>query len=321
MTLLGRPLGGVDAGKTHTLLADLPFHPDDWDRALSIPDHCALAVRRLAAAGPDQAWAALDGSRVLGVACLSALPWDTGFFGLPMGRLDLLRAADPGAVDVLLEAVRAAAEQAGLRHLHHVLDARDQGLVRAFEGQGWHHAWTSVRMVADTARREAEAVPSRVRSVEVVESTTAHLPELTEVAARLPRYSWLQHEPGLPADRRAAYRATRLRSCVEGDLADVCLTLLHRGRPVGFNASALARHGDGTLGSTFTFERDTFVDPAAPRGASRLLAQHVVARLTPRARYLTGLVRLPAVAMFRLLESVGFASSGGVLHLTLDLPG
>jgi len=301
-------------------LAALPHHPTDWDHALSPADQVEILRQGFLETESDAWLVASGGGRTIGLASMRRLAWDTQFFGRTMGIVDLLRTDDPTAAGTLVSAIGRAALALGISHLRHYVDARDTTVSRALQHAGWRVAGGYLRMVAATASMPDREFPVRRGDLEVIDTHPDHLSALTEVASRLPAYNWLEREVGLRPDRRDLYVSTRLRNCVDADFADICVTLLRNGRPVGFNASKLVHHAGMPGGRPHSVERDTFVDSAAVPGSAWVLLEGVSARLKGLVRYVTGRVGLEAVAMQRLVAKFGYESRGAEYCMTWSKP-
>ncbi len=302
-----------------SFLATLPWLSADWDRTLSHDDRVAV---ELATVGHPAARVLVTGSQgaVEGVAAIAPLPWDSAHFGRSMATITLFRARStaPERAPELARAVAGYADSAGFDHVRCVLDARDTAALLALQDQGWRVLWQQVRFVCDTTTVDPGPFPAGAGAAEVVDSRPEHLAPLLAIAARLPPYNWTELDPSLDEAPRRSYVATRLRNCFEAGFADVGITLLQDGQPVGYNGSALASHPrrDGPP-TPFSLERDTFLDPAcAGRGYGGLLKRAAIARLRDEVRYVTGKVRLGGIPMLRAVEPDRlFRSFGGELLL------
>ena len=95
------------------------------DRVLSAPDHLAVVSG--------------EGDAAV-VAVGRALAWDSSFFGVPMGRLDLLLrgpVGDHGTVSAAVDALLQQARAMGLRHLTAKVDIADMQAVAVLENAGF----------------------------------------------------------------------------------------------------------------------------------------------------------------------------------------
>lgn len=310
-------LGQSQPGDIALLLGRGAMWPTAWDPSLTVDDHALLLASRLTRRGDDsRIWISGQQPGPCSVARLAALPWDTEYFSMPMGAIELAACGAASMTAAVVAAAVSAARDTGLQHLRCSVDAGDHLTRRTLQRHGFRVEWSYTRIICDTTRLDHDA-GGLPRTVEVVPTTSDHLEALLAIVEQLPPYSWLELDESLPADARCAYVGTRLVNCVESDLADVVQTLLIRGRPVGFNASSIRGHGPLVPSETrFSWELDTFVSPAAPPGIGVSFERAVVHNLRPHARFLIGRVRLEGVAMFRATERAGFRSDGGEHVLT-----
>ena len=177
------------------------------DRALSAADRVAIV------AGEGEA-------AVLGVC--RPLAWDTAFFGVPMGRLDvLLRGPDCGhgtvsaAVTSLLEQARAQ----GIRHLTAKVDIADMQAVAVLENAGFRLMDSLVTYYTHPRRQP----PTPVREVGRVRPMTAadtdSILAITREAYR--GFSGRFHlDPHLPAARSDEFYMEWARQCCAGRMAE-----------------------------------------------------------------------------------------------------
>ncbi len=295
--------------------------PTSWDPSLSRADHALLRAHTLLRSGDDARLCMSSGAaEAASVGRLAPLTWDTDHFGVAMGVLDLAPHGSPESTARVVRACLQHARALELRHLRCSLDVGDHASRRVLQDAGFRAEWVYARIVCDTARVPAFTAPN---GVEIVPTAVAHLPALEEAAGRLPPYSWLEHDPDIPRDRRTSYVRTRLANCVRAGLADLCQTLLVRGRPLGFNASRLHTHHPSIASpTTYSWELDTFVDPQAPPGLGATFERGVIATLRAHARFVHGRVRLDGVAMFRATERAGFRTDGGeIVWVRRERPG
>jgi len=155
-----------------------------------------------------------------------------------------------------------------------------------------------------------------------VETTADHLEELLRISEMLPPYSWPNFDRSLSDASRAGYAQTRLRNCVESDFADRCLTLMHRDRPIGFNASKIQYQPPRVPDpKAYSVERDLFISPETIPGLGPGFQKEVVRRLSEKVQYMIGQVRLDGVSMSHTVHSAGFRAWGGSLYMVLRLGG
>ncbi len=317
-------LGRTDLDAVEAFFRRHTWHAATWDRLLD-----SAAVARLAraqvASDAEQGGVVLGaagGRELEGVAVLTPSAWDTAFFGVARGQVTVFEGSSAEAEAALAARLGPEARRLGLEHVHAVVDGRCHGAIAILQRTGWRVAWTSLKMVCDTQAIESAAlVREPAGAFEVIPFEQAHLDRVLDMAERVRGISWLEHEPDLPAQRRREYLVEMTRNCCAGRFADLSVTLLDRGAPVGFNASAISRYPEGVASHLFTHERVTFTDPTVHgRGYGHALERGVVRHLAPRVRFLTGRVRLGAPNMLRVVEDAGFRCQGGDVYLVRRTP-
>ncbi|MCC6160180.1 MAG: hypothetical protein IT350_19165 [Deltaproteobacteria bacterium] len=293
-----------------------PHYATDWHREWTREDHARLLENAMTHDAADGELMALkDGATVFGVATWKESAWDHAYFGLRHGRIGVLLADDIQTARNLATAVTESMAIARIEWGAAIVDARAKSAITALQESGWRVVWACAKMVCDTARVDASATGFRDGELEVLPTTPDHVPILVEAANRLHDTHWLQTLDELPLDRRRVYVGELTRNCCTTDFADVNLTLLRKGVPIGHNASKFFFAPEGVTALSYTFERNTFIDPALQSaGYGRFLERAVVKTLQSRVRLLTGRVRIEAPGMFRILERAGFESRGGELY-------
>jgi hypothetical protein len=265
------------------------------------------------------AWMTWSEGRVDGIITLRTLDWDTAYFGKPMGIVDFFRAESEESASVLLHQLGASARKRGIKHLRHIVDARASGLIHWLQRSGWKYVWASTRYVCDTSTLRFTPFSVSLPELEVVETSTEHLPALMDISENLPPYSWPDFDKSLAATARDSYAQTRLRNCVETDFADLCLTLTHRGKAIGFNASKI-QHQPASVPEpvSYSMERDFFISPETIPGLGPAFQREVLRRLSEKVRFVIGHVGLGGASMAHTVQASGFRSWGGSLHLVLS---
>ena len=177
------------------------------DRVLAAPDHLAV----VSGAGEEA---------VLGVG--RVLAWDTSFFGVPMGRLDLLlrgpagnRATVSAAVDALLEQAR----DKGLKHLTAKVDIADMQTVAILEDAGFRLMDSLVTYFTHPRRQP----PTPIREVGRVRPlTAADIDTVLAITAEAYRgfLGRFHNDPHLPAARSDEFYLEWARQCCAGRMAD-----------------------------------------------------------------------------------------------------
>lgn len=177
------------------------------DRALSAPDRSAIVSGE-------------GDTAVLGVC--RALPWDTGFFGVPMGRLDLLLRGPDGDLDTLAATVEALLQQAralGLRHLAAKVDIADMQAVAVLENAGFRLMDSLVTYYTHPRRQPPTPVREVGRVRPMTDSDVDTVLAITREAYRgfLGRF---HNDPHLPAARSDEFYLEWARQCCAGRMAD-----------------------------------------------------------------------------------------------------
>ena len=177
------------------------------DRALSAADHVAMV-----AGEGDVA--------VLGVC--RPLAWDTEFFGVPMGRLDMLLrgpGCDDGTLGAAVGSVLDQARARGIRHLTAKVDIADMQGVRILEDAGFRLMDSLVTYYTHPRRQP----PTPVREVgRVRPMTTADTEAILTITRESYRgFSGRFHlDPHLPAARSDEFYMEWARQCCAGRMAE-----------------------------------------------------------------------------------------------------
>jgi hypothetical protein len=172
------------------------------------------------------------------VAAGRRLEWDSGFFGVPMGRLEYVMAAASGgalvphAIQVFLQRLR----DAGVRHVSARVDVADIGTTSALEAAGFR---LMDALVTYTARPRKEP-PRDVREVGAIRAYRPddrdELLAMAEVAYRGFRGRF-HLDPHLSPERADAFYTEWARQSIEGTMADLVLVSEGAaGRLLGFLA-------------------------------------------------------------------------------------
>jgi hypothetical protein len=177
------------------------------DRVLSNHDHLAV----VAGDGDDA---------VIGVC--RPLPWDTGFFGVPMGRVELLLrgpACAPGTLSAAVDALLRQARSQTIRHLAARVDIADMQAVAVLEDAGFRLMDGLVTYFTHPRRER----PAAVREVGRVRPLTAA--DIDSVLA-ITREAYqgfrgrFHLDPHLPAARSDEFYLEWARQCCAGRMAD-----------------------------------------------------------------------------------------------------
>jgi L-amino acid N-acyltransferase YncA len=241
------------------------------DRVLAAPDHLAV----VSGAG-DTAVVALG----------RALSWDSAFFGVPMGRLDLLLRGPAGAHGTISEALDALLQQArelGLRHLAAKVDIADMQAVAALENAGFRLMDSLVTYYTHPRRQP----PTPVREVGRVRPMTAADVDTILAITRDAYRGFLGRfylDPHLPAARSDQFYLEWARQCCAGRMADRIV---------------VADDGAGSIHGWASTRR---VEPASTVGGVTLWAGSLGACRRDRPGAYAGLIRSLAMENFEAGE-------------------
>lgn len=135
------PLHTLPRERLLALIDAYPFKPYRQYRTYTRKQQAtilAAEIDQALAAGPFGQWTTRDGEEAAVVA--RALPWDSQFFAVPMGRIDYVLASDGATVEHIESVVAdslAAARDAGLRHLAARVDVADLRTMGVLEATGF----------------------------------------------------------------------------------------------------------------------------------------------------------------------------------------
>ena len=195
--------------------------------------HYRIASRRVQAevmraelAKASQTPGYLVGSAGEGEACafalIRALAWDSGFFGVPMARLEcVLRGASSGGFEI--EAAIADAltrcRASGVRHVSGRFDAEDGLALVAAERQGFRLMDTLLTYFTHP-KGPAPPVVREVGRIRPYEARDAD--ELLEISrdAYAGFDGRFQRDPHLPSDKAAGFYLEWARQCIAGTMAE-----------------------------------------------------------------------------------------------------
>lgn len=189
------------------------------------------------------AYAYVVGSRAGTPNCAAALadePFDTGIFGLPVGRIVAAVAQRPEDYAPLHRAVDDQSRARGYRYVTRRIGPLDRAESRALESNGYHLADVGVTLEHDL--REV----SRAADAEVRVATSADVEQLACTCGGIFRTSRYYGEPLFAEDRATELHRVWIRNCHRGR-ADAVLTLVQSGEPVAFVTCAVDRDKLGDI--------------------------------------------------------------------------
>jgi hypothetical protein len=183
----------------------------------------AAEIDQALSAAPFGEWATRDGDEAGVVA--RRLPWDSTFFGVPMGRIDYVLSSAGATVEHIESAVTGtmrAARAAGVRHLAARVDVADLRTMSALEAAGFR---TMDALVTYIMRPGKDAHPE-VRLVgsirDATPDDTAAIVAITADAYR--GYRGRFHlDPHLSSERADALYLEWARACASRTMADTVI--------------------------------------------------------------------------------------------------
>lgn len=240
MTVI-RPLRESATDAVRRLVEAHPFKAYRQYRTYSRREQAAILAAEVAQAlaTPGEFSVAVGDTELRAAAVARPLPWDSQYFGLPMGRLDVvLTAAGTTQEDraAAVAATCAAARAGGLRHLTARVDVGDLETLAVLEAHGFRTMDALGTYVLRQGRDEAHGVrpvgPLRPATPADAEAVLA----ITRDAYR--GYRGRFHlDPHLPRDRADAFYETWAAQCLSGAMADVVMVSEDSsGRVIGYLA-------------------------------------------------------------------------------------
>ncbi|MGE0359760.1 MAG: hypothetical protein AB7H93_21305 [Vicinamibacterales bacterium] len=220
------PLHTVPRERLLALVEAYAFKPYRYYRTCTRTQQAAVLAAEIdEALGPGAfgQWVTRDGDEAAVVA--RPLPWDSQFFGVPMGRLDYVLATAEATTDHLEAALAGtlqAARDAGLRHLAARVDVADLRTMGVLEAAGFR---TMDALVTYIMRPGKDAHPP-VRPVGTIrDATPADTAAIVAITAEAYRgYRGRFHlDPHLSSDRADALYLEWARACAERRLADTVI--------------------------------------------------------------------------------------------------
>lgn len=236
-----RPLRECATGAVRRLLEAFPFKAYRQYRTYSRREQAEILAAEvagaLAAAGECSMAVGADELRAAAVA--RPLPWDSEYFGMPMGRIDVVLAAPdatPGDRAAVVAATCAAARAGGLQHLTARVDVGDLETLAVLES----HGFRTMDALGTYILRKGHDVAREVRSVGPLRPAT---PADADAIRRITREAYQGYrgrfhlDPHLPRDRADAFYEAWASQCLSGAMADVVMVSEDSaGRVIGYLA-------------------------------------------------------------------------------------
>lgn len=193
------------------------------------------------------------GSIICGVR---KLPWDTGFFGFPIGRLeplinpytgDLSPEAFANTSELVESAVDFAREE-GLRHLIASADPSDVVSINALEAAGFRLKDTMNFHVFDMKKVNLEFGEIRGRQADFGDLDA--LESITRRCFSSRRYVTTRfgNDPVYASDKVAEMYFTWLKKSITGEIPGAAILVEQKGKPVGYLTTILPNEKEYALG-------------------------------------------------------------------------
>ncbi|MFN8644567.1 MAG: hypothetical protein U0802_23990 [Candidatus Binatia bacterium] len=221
-----RPLREAARDALEALAAASPFKPYRQYRSYSRREQTAILLAEIdhALATSGETSVAVGSPELRAAVVGRPLPWDSAYFGVPMGRLDVITtpAASLADRDAAIEAACRAARADGTRHLTARVDVGDLETLGALEA----HGFRTMDALGTYILRPGKDAVRDVRSVGPLRPATAadHDAILDITRQAYAGYRGRFHlDPHLPRDRADAFYEMWARQCLTGAMADVVM--------------------------------------------------------------------------------------------------
>ena len=235
-----RPLREVPNDALDALIAAHPYKPYRQYRTYSRREQTAIlradVDHTLATSGESSV--ALGTPDLMAAVIVRPLPWDSAYFGVPMGRADLLVRPDTTHAqrEAAIEAACRTAREAGVRHMTARVDVGDLETLAALET----HGFRTMDALGTYILRAGKDAVREVRSVGPLRpATPADRDEILAITRQAyAGYRGRFHlDPQLPRDRADAFYEVWAQQCLSGAMADVVMVSSDSaGRVIGYLA-------------------------------------------------------------------------------------
>ena len=234
-----RPYEPGDRDAITALVASYPFNDLRRYRLFNKARQQAYLHYRVDACVQDgSVWVAESAGRILAVAALRPLPWDSSVFGVAMAQIPVFvhhagGADSRGAVGALSDRLIGECRATGLRHLNIRIDADDLVLIQELEARGFYLVDTVVTYTFIPRRQELGHVKHLFATRTYRPDDRDQIIEVAGVAYQnyMGRYHADRHLPRQLSDELYANWAQQL---VDGGLAEQIIVAERKGRIVGF---------------------------------------------------------------------------------------
>ncbi len=229
------------------LVAAYPYNDYRHYRAIPPKARVRILLSEIERAAEEgHLWALKDGSRIIGLAILTPLPWDSEIFGLPMARLDhLITAAEaqPRAhlLDRFLDDLVELARAQDVKHLSTRVDCADVEAVQSLERKGLRLMECLVTYLFEPRK---DTLP-RIKTFYTVRQYEPRDREaLVSIAERMfaDYQSRFSADPNLPREGAQRLYVEWTKNACAGTMADYLFVAEKTGTPVGFLAYRLNAH-------------------------------------------------------------------------------
>lgn len=235
-----RPLREVPNDALDALIAAHPYKPYRQYRTYSRREQTAILradVDHTLATGGESS-VALGTPDLMAAVIVRPLPWDSAYFGVPMGRADVLVRPDTTHAqrEAAIDAACRTAREAGVRHMTARVDVGDLETLAALET----HGFRTMDALGTYILRAGKDAVREVRSVGPLRpATPADRDEILAITRQAyAGYRGRFHlDPQLPRDRADAFYEVWAQQCLSGAMADVVMVSSDSaGRVIGYLA-------------------------------------------------------------------------------------
>ena len=235
-----RPLREVPSDALDALVAAHPYKPYRQYRTYARREQAAILRADIdhTLATKGESSVALGTPGLMAAVIVRPLPWDSAYFGVPMGRADLLVRPDTTHAqrEAVIDAACRTAREAGVRHMTARVDVGDLETLAAIET----HGFRTMDALGTYILRAGKDAVREVRSVGPLRpATPADRDEILAITRQAyAGYRGRFHlDPQLPRDRADAFYEVWAQQCLSGAMADVVMVSSDSaGRVIGYLA-------------------------------------------------------------------------------------
>jgi hypothetical protein len=219
-----RECGAADAALVEHLVEQYPFKTYRNYRLLPRRKQAAVMraeIERIQKT-PDSFATIAEDEHASVVAFARPLAWDSGFFGVPMGRIDYVLRSEHARHGPIRRAIEAALERfrsLGIKHVATKVDVADADGLVAVEDAGFRLMDALVTYIAHPRRRPPRRVKEVGRLRRYASADAEQVLDITREAYKGFRGRF-QLDRHLAADRSEAFYLEWARQCLAGAMAD-----------------------------------------------------------------------------------------------------